>query len=88
VIVRGRVQGVGFRYFVVQQAQARELVGWVRNLGNGDVEAWAEGPRPQLEDFLDALRQGPPLARVQSATPTWGKTTNKFRRFSAVSTAW
>lgn len=86
--VRGRVHGVGFRYFVIGEAQRRNLVGWVRNLSNGDVEVWAEGPRPALDELLDELHTGPPLARVQTVTAHWGPPTGKHKRFSAVSTSW
>jgi acylphosphatase len=79
---------VGYRYFTVAEAQSRDLVGWVRNLESGEVEVWAEGPRPELERLLQALRQGPHLSRVESVTATWGAATGKHKRFSAISTAW
>ena len=56
--VHGHVQGVGFRYFVRDQAQRLALRGWVRNCDNGDVELEAEGPRPQLERLLRAVQRG------------------------------
>ena len=86
--VRGRAQGVGFRFFVIEEAQRRGLVGWVRNLDNGDVEVWAEGPRPKLEELVEELHTGPPLARVQGVTVHWGQPTGKHKRFSAVSSSW
>ena len=64
-LVSGRVQGVGFRYFI-QSAAAREgLHGWVRNLPDGRVEAAAEGEAEAMERFERALRHGPPGARVE-----------------------
>jgi acylphosphatase len=75
-IVRGRVQGVGFRYFVARQARALELIGWVRNLPDGSVEASAAGSEEALENFERALREGPRMSRVDAvhvtitATPT------------------
>ena len=64
VRVSGRVQGVGYRYFAEEKAQALGLTGWVRNLPDGDVEAEAEGPREALEDWLKQLHRGPSFARV------------------------
>lgn len=63
-IASGRVQGVGYRYFVLEQADALGLSGWVMNLKNGNVEAELEGPREAVEQVLAALRQGPPASRV------------------------
>ena len=62
--VEGRVQGVAFRYFTQQTAQRLGIVGWVRNLPDGAVEAEASGPESALERFEESLRQGPPHARV------------------------
>ena len=65
-LVSGRVQGVGFRYSAIREAQRLRLNGWVRNTYSGDVEVWAEGPREKLDLFLTWLRRGPQLARVDS----------------------
>jgi acylphosphatase len=62
--VSGRVQGVGFRFFVSEAADREGLHGWVRNLPDGAVEASAEGEREALERFEQRLRQGPRLSRV------------------------
>lgn len=71
-IVRGRVQTVGFRYFVQRQATALGLNGWVRNLGDGStVEVTAEGPREQLEALLRDVRSGPPHALVEGVQVEW-----------------
>jgi len=72
-VVRGRVQGVGFRYFVVRNALPLGLRGYARNDSNGDVEVLAQGPRPALERLLSLLRQGPPSAHVSEVTTTWGQ---------------
>lgn len=66
VIVSGRVQGVGYRYFVQEQATRLGLTGFVSNLPNGDVELEAEGRGDALDKLVAYLRQGPPLSRVDS----------------------
>lgn len=64
-VVSGRVQGVGFRYFVRRQAEALGLAGWVRNLPDGRVEAFIEGPPAQLEQMETLLGEGPSMSRVE-----------------------
>ena len=64
--VRGRVQGVGFRYSTVREAQRLGLKGWVKNVNRGDVEVWAEGQEGKLKPFLTWLRQGNQFSRVDS----------------------
>lgn len=65
-IVRGHVQGVGFRYFVVRHARRLGLRGYARNLGDGAVEVVAVGPAAALEDLESKLHQGPAASRVES----------------------
>ena len=64
--VRGRVQGVGFRRFARQEAQALGLAGWVRNDPDGSVAGEASGPFSQLEAFRDRLASGPGYGRVSA----------------------
>jgi acylphosphatase len=64
--VRGRVQGVGFRYSAIQEARRLGIGGWVRNEANGDVEVWAEGPPEKLAAFLRWLNRGPSYAHVET----------------------
>lgn len=64
VIVRGRVQGVGFRYGVAARARSLGLGGLVRNLPDGTVEAFIEGPRDRVESLVAWCRHGPSGARV------------------------
>lgn len=64
VLISGRVQGVWYRGWTVQQAQALNLVGWVRNLSDGRVEAVFHGPVERVRAMIEACRQGPPAARV------------------------
>ena len=63
-IVRGRVQGVGFRWFVEREARTLGIAGWVRNRMDGTVEVLAMGTREQLSQLHSHLRQGPRAARV------------------------
>jgi acylphosphatase len=69
--VTGRVQGVSFRYFVLEQAEKLDLRGWVRNRWSGSVEVTAEGSRQNLELLLLALRDGPPMALVSDVDFEW-----------------
>ena len=74
-IVRGRVQGVQFRYYTAREAKALCLSGWVRNLPDGTVEVQASGEESVLRDLHRWLQQGPPSARVISVEITWGMET-------------
>ena len=71
VVVSGRVQGVGFRAWVVREATAMGLAGRVWNRPDGLVEAEAVGPKSALQRFVAALRQGPRLARVEAVAEQW-----------------
>ncbi len=64
-IVRGRVQGVGYRFFTQRTALELGIKGYVRNLPDGTVEVVAQGAPEQLGKFLDRLREGPPLSIVE-----------------------
>jgi acylphosphatase len=64
-LVRGRVQGVGFRYFAQREAAALGLVGYVRNLDDGRVEVYAAGPATQLDELAGRLHHGPRSADVR-----------------------
>ena len=81
VTVKGRVQGVGFRYFVARTAGILGLSGWVRNRFDGAVEIVAEGERSRLEKLLADLRRGPSSSFVQSADPRWEEATGEFVGF-------
>ena len=63
-LVQGRVQGVGFRWFVSRTAQRLRLVGWVANRDDGAVEVVAAGDPGRLGEMEDALKRGPPAAQV------------------------
>jgi acylphosphatase len=80
-VVRGDVQGVGFRYFVQRRAQQLGLTGWVRNNEDGSVELVAEGGRDQLEELKRALQEGPRMARVSRVETQWSNGTGNLRGF-------
>jgi acylphosphatase len=66
LIVRGRVQGVGYRWWAVETARRLGLDGWVRNRRDGSVELLAMGPETATEQLVEACRRGPPAAAVSS----------------------
>jgi acylphosphatase len=65
-VIRGRVQGVGFRWFVEREAHILAIAGWVRNNRDGSVEVLAQGTRDQLSGLRSRLREGPRAARVDA----------------------
>lgn len=81
VTVRGRVQGVGYRAFAAEQARRRHLAGWVKNEWDGAVQVVAEGEEASLGSFLEALREGPSLARVEGVDTAWEPAQNNLSPF-------
>jgi acylphosphatase len=69
--VKGRVHGVGFRWFVISNAERLGLTGWVSNEQDGTVRCIAEGPRADLEVMLEQLHEGPPSAIVEYVAEDW-----------------
>ncbi len=82
VWVKGRVQGVGFRAFVMESALALGVTGWTRNVGYDTVESVAEGPRIRVERFLQAVKTGPPASRVDRTLEEWEDSTGEFPSFT------
>jgi len=85
VRIAGRVQGVGYRAWTVDEARRRGLSGWVRNRADGDVEAVFSGPAATVDDMLAACRRGPFSARVDdvmidAAEPVSGPFTVLYER--------
>ena len=80
--VRGRVQGVGFRYFVVRRAMELGLVGWVANLADGSVRCVAEGEPDDLEALAASLERGPLGAIVEAVDAVRMPATGRFERFA------
>lgn len=81
-VVRGRVQGVGFRWFVVRRAAELGLTGWVANRSDGSVQVVAEGPAGVLVSLVEQLRQGPSGASVSAVDQHRLPPTGGFHRFS------
>ena len=79
--VRGRVQGVGFRAHVEDNARRLGALGWVRNVGYDVVEAVAEGQRQPLERLAEAIKAGPLGSHVDEATIEWLEATGEFQHF-------
>jgi acylphosphatase len=81
-LVRGYVQGVNFRQFVCTRARVLRLTGYVSNLRDGaTVEVAAEGPRRDLDQLLEYLREGPRSARVEEVEVSWGEVTGRWTEF-------
>jgi acylphosphatase len=81
-LVRGDVQGVGFRYFVQGRAHDLGLKGWVRNRGDGAVECVAEGPEEKLRNLLADLERGPSGASVDEVEASWTQPRGDVSAFS------
>jgi acylphosphatase len=84
IIVKGRVQGVGFRHFALIQAKQRGLTGTGKNLSNGNVEIYATGKENTLRDYLNTIRQGPVSADVSGVDSDWQEPTNTYDDFKVV----
>jgi acylphosphatase len=82
-VVHGRVQGVGFRFFVQDEAAKLGLTGYARNLSNGrSVEVVAEGPTPALDRLLASLRRGPSMSFVEKVDASWGEALGEYKEFA------
>jgi acylphosphatase len=81
LIIRGRVQGVGFRFSAFDQANDLALAGWVRNLVGGEVEIVAEGRRESLKKLAGWAHLGPPSAHVTDVREEWLDFTGEFSEF-------
>lgn len=81
-IIKGFVQGVGYRKFVKKVAITHGLTGWVRNLPDGSVEALLQGEKKKIEIVLKACKEGPFLAAVEEINTVWEKQKELFPAFS------
>jgi|UniRef100_A0A7C3SHZ0 acylphosphatase len=84
VLISGRVQGVFYRAHTRDQARARGLKGWVRNLPDGRVAALFEGKRAAIEDMINWCRLGPPYAAVDEVQVEWQPYQGEFEDFRIV----
>ena len=82
IIIQGVVQGVGFRYYTIQEAKSLDLVGHVGNLANGDVKVVVEGERSLILTLIKNLRIGPSFSHVANIKVDWRKAQNNFTNFS------
>jgi acylphosphatase len=79
--ITGRVQGVGFRNFTQMRARRLGVTGWVRNERDGSVRLEAEGPREALDQLVEAVQQGPRMARVENVEVDWSDANDDFEVF-------
>jgi acylphosphatase len=81
LFVSGVVQGVSFRASTQDQARRRGIVGWVKNLDDGRVEAVAQGSKDRMRELVAWCRKGPPAAKVEKLDVTWEEVGDEFRDF-------
>ena len=81
IIVNGYVQGVGFRYFVLRNAERLKLKGYTQNLYNGEVYTVVEGGRAIIEELFKIIKIGPSHADVANASINWSEFKNEFTHF-------
>ncbi len=82
IIVKGLVQGVGFRWFVEREAKKLGLVGYVRNLPTGQVEIEVEGDRSLIEELIARVKVGNRLARVVDLDIDWLEARGRYTNFN------
>ena len=80
-VITGSVQGVGFRWYVLQAARALGVTGEVRNRTDGAVVVEAEGAREAIEKLLETAREGPVMAMVTQVDVSWSEGVAQFREF-------
>jgi acylphosphatase len=85
IYVHGMVQGVGYRYFALLEAQRLNLRGYIRNNKDGTVESFVEGTKNDIMEYVAALERGPILSHVSGTDVEWHKFEDKFSDFRIVS---
>ena len=81
ITVNGLVQGVGFRYYILRQAQNLDLTGFVKNLFTGEVFTVAEGERAMVEELIKLIKSGPSHAHVKNCRVDWSDSKDEFKTF-------
>jgi acylphosphatase len=81
LVVQGRVQGAGFRWFVQHEAVKRALCGWVKNLPGGEGEAYVEGEKDEIMDFIKQVRKGHSFSRVTQVITEWHDHSGRYTGF-------
>ena len=81
-VAHGRVQGVGFRFFVREHASRFGLNGWVRNCADGTVELYVEGDDASVREFLKEVEKGPSFGRVSDLEVDWTEPENEYTSFN------
>ncbi|RKZ30338.1 acylphosphatase [bacterium] len=79
--IYGVVQGVGFRWFVQREARKKGIKGYVKNLGDGSVEVCAQGEPKNIQNFIDILKEGPPMSIVSKVEIEQIEPTDEFKDF-------
>ncbi len=82
ILVSGRVQGVGFRFFARRMAERYSISGYVKNCDDGKVEITAEGIRDNLEHFIAEIWRGPSYSEVSDVNVSWGEYERGYKEFS------
>jgi acylphosphatase len=81
IIANGLVQGVGFRYFIIKNAENLGLTGYTKNLYSGEVLTVVEGSRAKIEELFNRIKVGPSHASVRNCKIDWGESKNEFKHF-------
>ena len=84
IFIKGRVQGVSFRYFTLKHARELKITGWVQNKPNGNVEAFAQGKRKILKMFIKKLHQGSSYSRIDDVILNWGHQEKDYENFAII----
>jgi acylphosphatase len=84
LFISGTVQGVSFRASTREQAKQRGVMGWVKNLKDGRVEALLQGPKDKVDEVIQWCHRGPPAAKVEKVVVTWEKVEDEFKDFDVV----
>ena len=71
IIIKGKVQGVGYRYFTLKKAQELHIIGWVKNQSDGTVALFGQGNKRNLELLIAILKQGPSFSKVDEVIVNW-----------------